>query len=238
MMFRYLAFDIEIAKMLPNGQEDWKAFHPLGITCAATYDGEGKPRLWYGKNDQGQAASQMSRTELNELVSYLQSMAETGYTILTWNGLGFDFNILAEESGAWQACARMASDQVDMMFHIFCLRGHTLGLDKAAKGMGLPGKPVGMSGELAPRYWAEGKWAVVLDYVAQDARTTYDLAIKVEREKQLRWKSERGLGQTIDLPDGWLNVSQALKLPEPDTSWMRQPWQRSKFVGWIKEYMV
>ena len=235
-MTSYLAFDIEIAKLLPDGQEDWKAYHPLGITCAATYSGEGKPRVWYGKDDQGQAAGQMSQLELGELVSYLQRMAAAGYTLLTWNGAGFDFNILAEESGAWQACARMASEHVDMMFHIFCLRGHTLGLDKAAKGMGLPGKPMGMSGELAPRYWAEGKWAVVLDYVAQDVRTTYDLAIKVEREKELRWKSERGLGQTIPLPGGWLSVSQALKLPEPDTSWMRQPWPRSKFVGWINDW--
>ena len=51
-----------------------------------------------------------------------------------------------------------------------------LGLVKAAMGMGLPGKQAGMSGELAPKYWQQGRQAEVLAYVAQDVRTTLDLA--------------------------------------------------------------
>ena len=44
-----------------------------------------------------------------------------------------------------------------MMFHFFCVQGYALGLDRAAKGMGLAGKLPGMTGALAPRYWAEGR---------------------------------------------------------------------------------
>ena len=36
------------------------------------------------------------------------------------------------------------------------------------------------------------------------------------------------------LPDGWLTVDQAEKLPEPDTSWMADPWPRSKFTDWMR----
>ncbi|MDD2696207.1 MAG: ribonuclease H-like domain-containing protein [Anaerolineales bacterium] len=231
----YLAFDLEILKMLPQGMDDWRAHRPLGITCAATFDGEGAPRLWYGRGEGNLPASQLSRSELEALVAHLEDAARAGVTLLTWNGLGFDFDVLAEESGQLERCARLALDHVDMMFHILCLRGHTLALDRAAKGMGLPGKPPGMSGALAPRYWAEGKWAIVLEYVAQDVRTTLGVARAVERSGELRWSSERGLRQALPLPGGWLNVRQALALPEPDVSWMRNPRRRSQFMSWMKD---
>ncbi|MGB9521241.1 MAG: ribonuclease H-like domain-containing protein [Anaerolineales bacterium] len=235
MSRKYLALDIEIAKLIPFGQDEWWNYRPLGITCAATYDGSTAPRLWSGKTTNRNVAPFMQVQEVIELVNYLQEAVEQGYTILTWNGLAFDIPVIADESGLWQTCRALARSHCDMMFHIFCLRGHTLGLDKAAKGMGLRGKPSGMSGELAPRYWAEGKWAIVLDYVAQDARTTYDLAVKVEQQGVLKWASERSGNQEIPLPDGWFTVEQALALPLPDTSWMKNPLPRSKFTAWLNQ---
>jgi hypothetical protein len=98
----------------------------------------------------------------------------------------------------------------------------------------VPGKPAGMEGSLAPRYWAEGKWALVLDYVAQDARTTLALARAVEAHGELQWTSERGSRQILPITGGWLTVRQALALPEPDTSWMRRPLRRSRFIQWLK----
>ena len=65
---------------------------------------------------------------------------------------------------------------MDMMFHAFCELGHGVGLDAAARGMGLAGKTKGMTGELAPVLWAQGKREEVLRYVSQDVRTTMELA--------------------------------------------------------------
>jgi hypothetical protein len=31
---KYLAFDLEIAREILEGETDWKAHRPLGITCA------------------------------------------------------------------------------------------------------------------------------------------------------------------------------------------------------------
>ena len=39
-------------------------------------------------------------------------------------------------------CSRVALNHIDLMFHFFCEKGYPLGLDAAAKGMGLPGKPI------------------------------------------------------------------------------------------------
>ncbi len=36
MATKYLAFDIEILRPIPDGADDWKSFRPLGITYAGT----------------------------------------------------------------------------------------------------------------------------------------------------------------------------------------------------------
>ena len=41
----------------------------------------------------------MSQEEAAKLVEYLTTQVENGYTLVTWNGVGFDLDILAEESG-------------------------------------------------------------------------------------------------------------------------------------------
>ena len=231
---RYLAFDIEIAKILPDDVQDWSPHRPLGISCAATLSDDGELTLWYGKTSTADFTPQMSIEETQSLVDYLASASDSGYQILTWNGLGFDFDILAEESDMLSACRELALNHTDMMFHIFCLKGYPLGLDKAAKGMGLKGKPSGMSGEMAPRMWRDGQFQEVLEYAQQDVHTTLDLAKVTEIHNQLKWLSNRGKPQYLPLSSGWLTVQEALQLPVPDTSWMSDPWPRSKFTKWLE----
>ena len=175
----------------------------------------------------------MNTAEVQDLVKYLQEQVEQGGTILTWNGLGFDFDILAEESGMLVECSELALNHIDMMFHVFCMKGYPLGLDKAAKGMGLTGKTPGMTGDMAPRLWQEGEHLKVLEYLQQDVQTLIDLWAVVDGLRKLTWISNKGYPQRLPLPKGWLTVEQALKLPLPDTSWMSNPWPRSKFSGWL-----
>jgi hypothetical protein len=230
---KFSAFDIETTKVMPEGVGDWSNYRPLGISCAATLTNEGEITTWYGQSPDGGYAPEMSVVENRELVKHLQDQAAAGYTILTWNGLGFDFDILAEESGMVADCKELALGHIDMMFHVFCLKGYPLGLDKAAKGMGLVGKPAGMTGEMAPRMWAAGQFQEVLDYVQQDVKTLLELAHAIDVERQLRWLSNSGRPQSLSLPSGWLPAREAMKLPEPDTSWMSNPWSRSKFTRWM-----
>jgi hypothetical protein len=234
-MHKYVAFDLEIAKIMPDDAGDLKAYRPLGITCAAALFDDGDLVIWHGKTASGTAADQMARSEAQDVVRYLQGAVERGWTLVTWNGVGFDFDILAEESGMLTECRQLAVDHVDMMFHVFCLQGYPLGLDKAAKGMGLMGKPPGMSGALAPPMWAAGQRQEVLRYLEGDVRTTLALAKAAEEQRTLRWVSQRGKPMELRLPHGWLTVRLATALPPPDTSWMSNPWPRSKFTGWLHE---
>lgn len=100
--------------------------------------------------------------------------------------------------------------------------------------MGLKGKLEDMKGKLAPVLWAQGKREEVLCYVAQDVRTTMELARVCETRGELRWVARSGKVRSMALPQGWLTVSEAGKLPLPDTSWMDEPWPRTKFTGWMK----
>jgi len=229
----FVSFDIEIAKVLPEGETNFDDHRPLGISCAATIcTGDEEPRLWYGKTPDG-SQPQMSRGDCQDLVGYLVELHQAGTLPLTWNGLGFDFKILAEESGLFDLCRALALHHVDMMFHFFCIKGFAIGLDASCKGMNLPGKPEGMSGALAPVMWKEGKRQAVLDYVASDVVEPLALAEKVGQTGGLSWKTKRGRIASVAIPE-WLTVTDALALDLPDTSWMDNPWPRSKFTDWLK----
>jgi len=236
MSRNYLAFDIETAKDIPGTDFNWKPHRPLGITCIASMlSGGTEPRVWHSRNPDGTPAGRMTHEDVAEFVEYVDKHVHEGATPLTWNGLAFDYDILAEESGQRDACKRQALMHVDMMFHIVCVKGFPVGLAKAASGMGLAGKLDGVTGSDAPRLWAQGEHDTVMKYVAQDVRATFSLACECEKQKTFRWRTRRGsLGQ-MALPHGWLSVTEASKLPLPDTSWMSTPLQRSDYTAWMTE---
>jgi hypothetical protein len=230
----YLAFDIETAKVLPSDAGDWKSHRPLGIACAATrLNDSDETLLWHGGKHSKRPARQMNRQEAARLVNYLANQVRRGYTIVTWNGVGFDFDVLAEESGMLEKCRKLAFEHVDMMFHILCQLGYGIGLDSAARGMELAGKEEGMNGALAPRLWKEGRRNEVLKYVAHDVRITMELAEICEAQGLLRWITRRGRNRKMALPHGWLSVRLANSLPEPATTWMRGQWSRATFTHWL-----
>lgn len=236
----YLAFDIETARLTPEGEE-WTDHRPLGISCYALAwrsSDQIQTTVGYGKQHNadniGAPQPQMTQAECRTLVEELQQWVKAGYTLLTWNGVGFDFDILAEESGMHAACAELSLAHIDMMFHFFCLQGYPLGLDAAAKGMGLSGKPEGMDGSQAPILWQSGEYDKVLAYVAQDVITTLEVCEAVIQRSQIRWRTRAGKPNRVTIGN-WLTVSEAAKLPLPDNSWIRRPLTRERFTGWMNK---
>jgi len=230
---KYLAFDVESAEV-PQWGHQRERRRPVGITCAATLaSDEPHPRLWHGMNAERGPADRMQPADARQLVDYLAQRTAEGYAVLTWNGLDFDFQVLAEESQANEECRRLAWSHVDMMFHVFCILGFRVALDKAAQGSGVPGKSKGMSGIMAPAMWAEGRRQEVLDYVSQDVRATLQLALVCQQRRSMGWITSTGRLRRMPLPNGWLPVQRAAQLPEPDTSWMDAPSQRSEFLDWL-----
>jgi len=229
---KYLAFDLEIAAEIPEGETDWKQYRPLGITCAAAADNEGNLWNWWAHDDYGRFTPRMTGEQCRQMLADLGRLVDGfDYTLLTWNGLGFDFDILAEESGEPEICKRMALDHVDLMFQFFCFKGYPLGLDTAAKGMGLPGKTEGMDRAKAPELWAAGEYHKVLAYVSQDVKVTVTLAQAIKARGALNWISRSGRENQCQFL-GFIPVRECITVPGPDTSWMTDPWPRSKFYEW------
>ena len=235
MRNKYCGFDIETAKILPDNFGDLHDHRPLGISCAAFWcEDEDQAEVFYSKDSNGNAANKMSIEDLSIFIDRLIEKNKQGYDIVTHNGLGFDFDILAEESGRDDDCRQLALNHIDMMFHFFCGKGFVIGLNAAAKSIGIS-KPADVDGSVAPQLWKQGDYQTVLDYVAQDCRLTLDVALTSVKNKKITWITRKGSTAYFSIPNGWLSVKEAMELPLPDTSWMDNAWERSKFTGWLDQ---
>lgn len=231
---KYVGFDIETAAIVPEG-ESIRDHRPLGVTCAGfdTADADhGLPTTI------GAAGARMTPAEIRKVVETLEAYVEAGYTIATWNGLAFDFDVLAEEAepDVAQRIAELATgdSHVDVMFHFLCTKGFRCGLAKALEGMGLEGKTEGVSGALAPQLWADGERSTVLEYVHQDARIQRLLTEKVDAEGRLYWITGKGKRShaVLGVPR---SPKRALLIPEPDVGWMDNPPKREWSYWWAEK---
>lgn len=229
-------------KSLFEFRSDWKNHRPLGITCAdimlSRKDQRGVHLTHYVPN------RALGKDECQAMIAKLISLVDDGYTIVGWNSTNFDFDVLAEESGMYKECAELALNSIDLMFIVVTLRGHYLGLDKAAKGANIQGKLhevtltdgtklTDMSGGKAPGLWKAGEYQAVLDYLADDARSTLELAQWIEKHKMIRWISERGFEQKIHVPKLY-TVRECLEIDPVLPELVTNPVDRKSMMEWIK----
>lgn len=234
------AFDLEIAKLLPAGEFDLKRHRPLGISCAAVRLEDGRELRFQSPPE----VTTMSLEGCQELVAALRQLVQDGYTIVTWNGAGFDFDILAEESGDYPICSELARHHVDMMLIVVALRGHFLGLDAAAQGMKVTGKLKqvqlrdgrllkGMTGAMAPQLWTDGEREAVLAYLSEDVRVTLELAQAMAVQRRLIWRNKRGERNQCTIPKLY-TVAECLRLPRPKTSGRFMPVDPRTITAWMQ----
>lgn len=237
----YASFDLEIAKEIPEDTENWDDLGLLGISCAAiAFSDQEDVKFW-------RARGSLSREKCQKMVRQFEEYAEQGYVFLTWNGLSFDFKILAQESGMFDECAHLALyHHVDMMLFVTFVKGWYLGLQTALEGAGLEGKLkevilndgtllYDMEGAKAPSLWAQGEYKAVLAYLEEDVLQPLQLIRDIEHTKSIRWISKKGNQQKCRVPH-ILKAYECFNTPHPDTSWMDDPPTRKKFVEWIPGY--
>ena len=219
----------------------WRCERPLGISCGATFTSDNDMRIWHGgEQPDGRLRERMPTIKCCELAQYLLEMHASGYIILTWNGLEFDFDILAEEcqdEALRKDLAKLALNHTDIFFAVFSETGSMVSLDIAANGMGMPGKAYGLKGEDAPILWRQSRemQEKVLKYNAQDVRLTMAIHDAIYEKGYLQWMTRSGRPKQWKLAkDSIPPVAVALTDPEPDTSWMSEPVTRSDFCEWIK----
>ena len=241
-----LAFDMEIATPV-EGDADLLATRP-GIACAAFIrEGDTRPLVLFDPAKTPDlfvsATKALTQEGATRILDELMAADDRGDRILTWNGAGFDFQLLADETGRQADCAHLARHSIDMMFQILCERGHPLALDTALAGMGLPskihtvtladGRVVEVDGRLAPNLWQAGEHEAVMIYCGGDVAGTLALALACRKQRRLSWVSRAGRTNHMPLANGWLTVEACLALPKPDTSWMTNPMRPEDVVAWM-----
>ncbi len=121
------SFDIEICDELNTSDP---TFVPR-ISCAAVALSDSEQlTFWANPN-----APDMTPEIVQQMFSDLLDLASRGYTILTWNGVAFDFKVVEHYAGVYaKQVQQMSWDaHVDMMLLVAFQKGHRLGLDAALK---------------------------------------------------------------------------------------------------------
>jgi len=217
---KLVAFDLETATVLPDGAY----ITDVGISCAGTHKSDqNDPVIVYEKKPQ------ISKNTAQRLVGELEGYIKDGYTIVTVNGCGFDFRILAEESGLYARCAHMAVGHVDLMLLMQFQYGWRVGLDAMLAGMGFDpkvkiirlasGEKREFNGGDFPALWRQGEYKALLPYIRRDASGTLDAAQYVLRNGQMDWVNQKGKSVYRRI-NGFNHVIQLFGLPLPPTKWM------------------
>lgn len=233
---KLIAFDIETANTDPNALKEGQQ---LGISCAALLvEGQDEPMFWHGP-----PGLPCGRRQLVNLVETMLSFVDDGYQIVTINGCGFDFRVLAEESGLVAECRWLAERHVDLMLIPLRRRGWPVGLEAFAVGSGVEGKLKtvrlkngdvisDMTGAKAPQLWADGEQSAVLAYLADDVRVTLDVARVARDSYVLRWVSRKGAPYMERVPVPLPSAAEVLRWKQVDQSWLDNPMNADALMDW------
>lgn len=211
---KVVSWDIEIADEMEGGFSMENM--PFGITCASTVTSFGDNYVWYPQEgdqavgreqaglgvelwhceDEQMLSPKMTRDELWDMTAYMLGLQDRGYPVLAWNGLHFDFQVLAaefEDVKARQRIAKLAMGSIDPFFTMSIRLGFAVGLDNAAIGLGVEGK-LGHYGAAAPTMWKESRKQqnLVLDYVLQDSVATLNVLFAILDQCRIAWKKRNG----------------------------------------------
>lgn len=229
-----VAFDIELANIIDLAPgEDLERYAPFDISCAAAADAQGGLWHWFCRDGAGAPARQLDAPLARDMLRWLREHQERGVQVCAWNGLSFDLRWLGHVADDMDLARAVALDLVDPMFQFFVQRGFPVGLARVADALGVP-EAKAMKGEDAPKHWAAGRHQLVLDYVAGDCRITEAVVARIEAERAIRWRTQKGTVQSEPVRE-LLSVRALLDAPLPDTSWMSAPLPRAKFTAWLTE---
>ena len=249
----YCGFDIEVDGLADSGME-------LSPTCIGLWKG-GAALCWPESPAIGGVL------DYDGAILCLRELwkihKDEGRTLVSFNGTSFDWAILASYVPEWKdRIIEMVWDHVDLMLIVVAQKGFPVSLNAMAQAMLGETKLDGIKGEHAPEMWlgslepsreselfalynllpGSGQArALMLRYVASDARLTAKLAAMIDQTKQITWITQKGRYSSFPLFIGRditsLRVSELSKLPAPDTSWMtRAPMVTlESATAWMRE---
>lgn len=191
------------------GPVDYWKYGPSRFTVANIHNSESKNRTYLSRDCVGTPQQEMSKPDANQMLDFLWSVHKKGDKIFTWNGTGFDWRMLAANTGELDACVELALTSYDPAFQVLAQRGMMPALDGVLSGFKLPNKP--MKGSKAPEKWEKGEYQEVIDYVISDTTNLRAIAERIEKSRGVRWTSHSGNMNFVPFVRGFLTVEQCLE---------------------------
>jgi len=196
-MMPAIALDLEITNRLESFSQ-WRQYRPLGISCLAIV-GTHSRQVFVAK-----APQRILEERALDVVHFLyDEYFCKGYTIVSFNGLAFDFVVLADNGGAeaLKLCREMAlsSQHIDLMFNAYMALGYNVSLDTACQETCGVQKLGFANGAEAPIAWHDGRHKEVVEYCKHDALITFQLHQALLEEPRLKWRTRGGKGQPRQL---------------------------------------
>jgi hypothetical protein len=231
----YTGHDIELLQG-DNGINNIWDIWPFGIAVAAIkLSDRDMPEIWF-ETVEGRPAPYWSREFTIEFVLRLEQLEREGYTLVTWNGSGFDFRLLFKLTRLGTLKA-MCWRSVDPCFQMLCMKGFPVGLEAAATTVGAKSKEE--DGISAPILWYEGEYGRVIRYVIGDVIRLETVIINLCKEGGLKWRTRKGALRFEPFYNLY-SVAECIGIAMPDTSWMtpdpeREPITRESTIGWLEE---
>jgi len=227
---KLLSFDLEISNEFEDEAGHPRSYREMGISCAAVLaEDSSVPVYWHSPD-------RLSEQVVARMVDDLEDYVNNGYTLVTWNGLAFDFRTVAENAPVEyfsRVCA-LARNHWDIMLQFVITKGYRLGLDACAKGCNVQTKKDldGGHGENVPRLWREGRYEEVLYYLGGDVETTMQVAKFVRDNRGFDWVSKSGRNNSVTLGRP-LIVSECMSRRVPPQSWITDPPKIEDMAGWM-----
>lgn len=214
---KYVAFDLEFINEV--------------IVCAASMTNEESvPNVWYDTTDLG-IADHMSKKTIETFVNYLFALSASGYTLVTWGGVGSDFKLLSTILPEFKhQILGLCLDSVDVPF----VSGTVLGMMMSLKSVGISlGFEPKRNSSTIPDLWRTHKFDV-LQHVSTDTFMTVAVVKKVFEANALTWTTQKGHTKTW-CPVKLYTVRECLLMPLPNVPFQIQDTMNPKILAkWMQ----
>ena len=214
----YVAFDLE--------------FVNEAVVCAASMSSdESVPNVWYDTQN-GTILDVLSVATLELFVNYLFAMTVSGYTLVTWSGVGSDFKLLAKLlPHKRDLLISLCLNSIDIPFISGTVLGMMMSLNSVGTSLGFEAK---RSSSTIPDLWKVNKFEV-LQHVSTDTFMTVAILRKAGISKTIVWTTQKGHTKTW-CPVEFFTVRECLQMPLPTVPFVIQDTMNPKVLAkWMMD---
>jgi len=210
--------DIELCDNIPEGW-DRESPSPLDIACICTLVHDGDKKKCDVAHNEGKP---MTDDQIKSVCDIIKDVYNRGGEIVTWNGVGFDMQLLGKaDPDIIEIITSKA--HIDLMFHFTRKKGYMIGLGKVAEAFGVGSKT--MTGLDAVKLWNQGEFQKVIDYNINDVKILMKVHRKVHKHSKIKWLTRANNITYLKVEPTELSVMNSIQIPRPpntETSWMSE----------------